>query len=211
LSSGRLALVRLLETMWLGGAIFLVTVAAPAAFKAAGGPSAAADVVGVMLNRWHYIALVIPVLLLLLNLRAGRPLVVALLTVVIFFAALQGMVDLRARSIRLSSAVPVSSLEPDHPVRRQFGRLHGMSMMLLAAQILGGIGIVAAGAYTSWREQMREAGAPGEVAQSAPSAHEAPGEAVTPVTTAEAPDFVDEAREEEERRESDSPPPVLPG
>jgi hypothetical protein len=94
------------------------------------------------------------VLLLLLNLRAGRPLVVALLTVTIFLAALQGMVDLRARSLRLSSVVPISSLEPTHPLRRQFGRLHGFSMMLLAAQILGGIAIVGAGAFTSWREQM---------------------------------------------------------
>lgn len=156
MSAGRLALVRLLEAFWLGSAIFLVTVAAPAAFRGAGGPSAAADVVGLMLTRWHYIALVVPVILLLLNLRRGRSLVVALLTLVIFFAAMQGMVDLRARALRVSSVVPISSLEPAHPVRRQFGRLHGFSMMLLAAQIVGGMAIVAAGAFTSWREQMGE-------------------------------------------------------
>ena len=202
MSSGRLALVRLLETFWLGSAIFLVAVAAPAAFRAAGGPSAAADVVGAMLNRWHYIALVVPVLLLVLNLRAGRPIVVALLTVTIFLASLQGMVDLRARSLRLASAVPISSLEPTHPLRRQFGRLHGLSMMLLAAQILGGIAIVGAGAFTSWREQMREAG----VSPSTPAVPVPPvamHEDVSRVAEGEA-DLADSA--DEERRTTPEPP-----
>jgi len=150
----RLALVRLLESFWLGSAIFLMAFAAPAAFKAAGGPSAAASVVGAMLDRWHYISLVVPVLLLLLNLRAGRSAIIALLTVTTFVAASQGMIDLKVRALAAASIVPISSLASNDPVRKAFMSLHGMSMMLLLFQIILGILIVTVGALTSWREQL---------------------------------------------------------
>ncbi len=150
----RLALVRLLETFWLGSAIFLMAFAAPAAFKAAGGPSAAANVVGAMLDRWHYISLVVPVLLLLLNLRAGRSSIVAFLTVATFIAASQGMIDLKVRALSAASLVPISSLASNDPVRKAFNSLHGMSMMLLLFQVLLGILVVTVGALTSWREQL---------------------------------------------------------
>lgn len=150
----RLALVRLLESFWLGSAIFLMAFAAPAAFRAAGGPSAAASVVVAMLDRWHYISLVVPVLLLLLNLRAGRSSIIALLTVTTFVAASQGMIDLKVRALAAASLVPISSLASNDPVRKAFMSLHGMSMMFLLFQIILGILIVTLGALTSWREQM---------------------------------------------------------
>jgi hypothetical protein len=43
------------------------------------------------------------------------------------------------RSIRAASAVPISELARNHPVRRQFGTLHGVSSLLLVLQLLAAI------------------------------------------------------------------------
>ena len=109
---------------------------ASAAFRAAGNTSIAADVVGSMLTRWHYIALAAPLLLFALEFRRGRPLILIVLFVAIVFAAGQSFVDLRIRSIRRESPVSISELDRSDPVRRQFGALHGLSMALLLAQTL---------------------------------------------------------------------------
>ncbi|HEX2061074.1 MAG TPA: hypothetical protein VHK90_10060 [Thermoanaerobaculia bacterium] len=110
--------------------------AASAAFRAAGNPATAADVVGAMLTRWHYIALAAPLLLFILALRGARRGVVIVLFVALLFAAAQVLVDLQIRRIRATSIVPVSQLQRTDPVRRRFGALHGLSMGLLALQAL---------------------------------------------------------------------------
>jgi hypothetical protein len=129
------ALQRLIAALWLGSAFFLM-LSAQAAFRAAGNTTIAADVVGSMLTRWHYIALAAPLALFALELRRARPLILILLFVAIVFAAGQSFVDLRIRSIRASSPIAISNLDRTDPVRRRFGALHGLSMMLLLAQTL---------------------------------------------------------------------------
>ena len=52
------------------------------------------------------------------------------------FAAAQIGADMRIRSIRDSSDVPISSLSRQDPLRRQFGMLHGVSSLLLLAQVV---------------------------------------------------------------------------
>jgi MbtH protein len=128
-------LQRLLAALWLGSAVFLM-LAASAAFRAAGNPTVAADVVGSMLTRWHYIALAAPLLLFALELRRVRPALLILLFTAILLASTQSFVDLRIRTMRAHSPVAISSLDRDHPTRRTFGMLHGLSMLLLAAQAL---------------------------------------------------------------------------
>lgn len=135
---------RLIAALWLGSAFFLM-LSAQAAFRAAGNTSIAADVVGAMLTRWHYIALAAPLALFALELRRARPLILVVLFVAIVLAATQSFVDLRIRSIRASSPVPISSLDRTDPVRRRFGALHGMSMALLLAQTIVAAGVVLAG------------------------------------------------------------------
>ena len=136
-------LTRLLAALWLGSAFFLM-LAASAAFRAVPNPTAAADVVGAMLSRWHYIALAAPLLLFGLELRHPRRLVLIVLFAAIVLAAAQVFVDLRIRSIRGSSVVPVSELAKEDPVRRRFGALHGASMMLLLLQAVAAAVAVAA-------------------------------------------------------------------
>src|SRR5688572_16073659 len=118
---------------------------ASAAFRAAGNTSIAADVVGSMLTRWHYIALAAPLALFALELRRARPLILIVVFVAIVLAAGQSFVDLRIRSIRASSPIAISSLDRTDPVRRRFGALHGLSMVLLLAQTLIAASVVLAG------------------------------------------------------------------
>jgi hypothetical protein len=129
-------LARFIHAIWFGSGLFLIAVAAPAAFRAAPSPTVAADVVGLMLSRWHYIGLGAPLLLLFLDWRRGRVYVLAIVFVGIILAAAQAATDLRIRSIRAQSVIPMSDLPREDPVRRQFGRLHGVSSLLLLMQVI---------------------------------------------------------------------------
>lgn len=129
--------------MWLGGAVFLM-IAANAAFRVSPTPALAADIVGALLTRWHYIALAAPMVLFFLELVRMRRLVLVVVFTGLLLAATQAVVDLRIRQIRYTSPVPVSSLHRDHPVRRRFGALHGLSMMLLVLQTISAAIVVAA-------------------------------------------------------------------
>ena len=111
--------------------------AASAAFRTAPSPTAAADVVGAMLSRWHYIALAAPIALFFIELMRVRKLVIIVTFAALLLAATQAVVDLRIRQIRMGSSVAISSLDREDPVRRRFGALHGVSMMLLLAQAVG--------------------------------------------------------------------------
>ena len=136
-------LQQLIAALWFGSAIFLM-LSASAAFRAAGNPTVAADVVGSMLTRWHYIALAAPLALFVLQLRTPRAWLLVLLFACVLLAAAQSFVDLRIRSIRNSSAISMSDLDRENPVRKRFGMLHGVSMMLLLAQAIGA-GVVVMG------------------------------------------------------------------
>jgi hypothetical protein len=133
--SGHL-IARLVHAIWLGSGLFLIAVAAPAAFRGAPNATIAADIVGVMLSRWHYIGLGAPLLLLFLDWRRGRMYVLAVVFVAILIAAAQAATDLRIRAVRAKSPVPISELSREDPVRRQFGRLHGISSLLLLMQVI---------------------------------------------------------------------------
>ena len=134
---------RVLAGVWLGSAVFLAAVAAPAAFRNAPSPADAANVVGAMLTRWHYIAIGLPLMLFALRIRRARLLPVILLVAALIFAAGQIFADLRVRAIRGAAAAPIHSLSTSSPVRRQFGMLHGVSMLLLLGQILAAASYVA--------------------------------------------------------------------
>jgi hypothetical protein len=116
--------------------------AASAAFKAAPNPTAAADVVGAMLTRWHYIALAGPLLLFVIETRRPRRIALVLLFVAVLLAAGQALIDLRIRNIRWSSPVAISALPTTHPTRKTFGALHGASMALLLLQAIAAAAVV---------------------------------------------------------------------
>lgn len=96
-----------------------------------------------MLTRWHYVALGAPLLLLALEWKRARIAMLTIIVAAIMLAAMQSIVDIRIRSIRERSEVPVSLMPRDHPLRRQFGALHGVSMLFLVGQVVAAGAIVA--------------------------------------------------------------------
>ena len=137
-----LAITRLIQAIWLGSGVFLLLTAS-AAFNAASNTTDAANVVGAVLVRWHYIALLAPLALMFLEWRRSRPVMLMILFVAVLFASFQGLLDTRIRMIRESSLAPISSLSSSDPVRRQFGMLHGMSSLLLIGQVIAAAAVVA--------------------------------------------------------------------
>jgi hypothetical protein len=126
----------LIAGLWFGAGAFLILAAAPAAFSASPNPALAADVVGALLTRWHYLALLAPLALLGLQWRQMRGWVMGVLLVAIVFASAEGMIDIRIREMRAASVVPISALPRENPLRRRFGLLHGLSSLLLLGQVL---------------------------------------------------------------------------
>jgi hypothetical protein len=137
-----LTITRLIQALWLGSGIFLMLTAS-AAFSAASNTTDAANVVGAVLTRWHYIALLAPLALMFLEWRRSRPIMLVILFIAVMLASFQALLDTRIRMIRGSSLVPISSLSSDDPLRRQFGMLHGMSSLLLIAQVIAAAAVVA--------------------------------------------------------------------
>jgi hypothetical protein len=137
-----LAVTRLIQAVWLGSGVFLILSAA-AAFSAASNATDAANVVGAILTRWHYIALLAPLLLMFLEWRRSRPVMLIILFIAVLLASFQALLDTRIRIIRAESFTPISSLPHDDPVRRQFGLLHGISQLLLIGQVIAAGAVVA--------------------------------------------------------------------
>src|SRR3954470_1509773 len=103
-----LAITRVIQALWLGSGVFLLLTAS-AAFNAASNTTDAANVVGAVLTRWHYIALFAPLLLMFLEWRRSRPIMLVILFVAVLLASFQALLDTRIRMIRDSSLVPISS------------------------------------------------------------------------------------------------------
>ena len=89
-----------------------------------------------MLMRWHYLALLAPLVLLILEWKRAKARMLLVLFAAIVLASVQALADTRIRIIRQESIVPISSLSPADPVRRRFGVLHGVSSLLLVAQVV---------------------------------------------------------------------------
>lgn len=132
----------MLYAAWIGAGLTIALIAAPAAFEAAPSRTIAAAVVGAMLARWHYIAILAPALLLVVEWRRGltSTRVVVLLSLAILLGSAQAFADLQIRKIREASVIPVSDLPATSEVRQRFGRLHGISTLLMLVQVATAMG-----------------------------------------------------------------------
>lgn len=139
------SVIRLITlALWFGGGLFLAAVGTPAAFAGAPDRLTAGNIAGLMLSRWHYVSLIAPAILLVLEWPEGfrRTARTVLLVVAIAAAAAQTGVDLRLRAMRASVPGGVSSLESGDPLRRQFGALHGVSATLFGIELLCALSIL---------------------------------------------------------------------
>ncbi|MGA7617577.1 MAG: hypothetical protein WBX15_20620 [Thermoanaerobaculia bacterium] len=147
--------VQILLALWLGGGIFLAAFAAPAAFRVAPTPSVAGDFVGVMLVAWSLISLLVPLVLIVIEWarnRLGSGFRIIVLAFTIGLATAQAVVDYRVQEIRRSSPVAIENLGPKDPVRENFGRMHGVAMLLMLLQLLAAAGVATSLSEFRWRE-----------------------------------------------------------
>jgi hypothetical protein len=136
--------------LWLGGAVAIGTIVAPAAFAVL-NTSDAASLVGETLRRFHVVTYVAGVVLVaslaVTALMGPRPrgfawrMAVASLMLIATLAS--GLwVDRRIRAMRAEIGVPVSTLAHDDARRLMFGQLHGLSTLLMGFTIAGGVALV---------------------------------------------------------------------
>lgn len=138
--------------VWLGGIVALGAVAAPATFQVlqardpAQGRTLAGAVFGDILRRFHPITYgCAGIVLLALFLRAvlgPRPIafgIRAAIVVVMLAVSLYSGIWLTQQIERLQAEIggPVNALPEGDPRRAQFGRLHGLSTVLMTINLAG--------------------------------------------------------------------------
>jgi hypothetical protein len=138
---GPIAVVAL--SAWLGAALLVATVVAPAAFAVLPTRTLAGALVGRVLPVLFYSGAAIGILAALAGRTAtpsaGR--VIAAVAMVATCLAAQLVVAPRIERVRTAAARPIDELAVGDPRRAAFGRLHGASVLLL-----GIAGIAAAAA-----------------------------------------------------------------
>ncbi len=143
--------------MWVGGLAVLGLVAAPAIFATlsaqdpAAGRTLAAMVFGAVFARFQYVALALGALLaavLLVRALLGprpRRLAWRLWTVagmVALGAASAFVIAPRIDRIRNDTPGTVAALPDTDPRKAEFGRLHGLSSMVMLVTIAAGVGLI---------------------------------------------------------------------
>lgn len=126
---------------WLGAALLFSAVVAPAAFAVLPTRTLAGDLVGRVLPVIFYAGIVLGALTIALERAVAEEwrwstAVAAAVVIVVTCAAAQFIVGSRIELVRSRISGPVDALAPGDPLRVEFGRLHGVSVLLLGVAML---------------------------------------------------------------------------
>lgn len=132
---------------WLGAAVFLAAVVAPAAFGVLPSRTLAGELIGQVLPVLFFLGMVLGLAIIFLEVRPPRwPrwLMRAVGGTVIAVAC--GIAQLgiapRIARVREEAMIPLDSLDPGSAVRAEFGRLHAMSVAWLGVAILAAVSVL---------------------------------------------------------------------
>jgi hypothetical protein len=139
----RLAAVEvMLLSAWLGAAILVAAVVAPAAFKVLPSRTLAGALVGQVLPVIFLSGLVIGIISVLMEIRAGARF--TRISVAAPYAALlvgcivaQFVIGPKIESVRLAIGGAVEALDAADPRRVQFGKLHAFSVLWMGVAMVG--------------------------------------------------------------------------
>ena len=136
----RAGVVSILLSAWLGAAVLVATVVAPAAFAVLPSRTLAGALVGRVLPVLFIAGLVVALASLSLDSgdhgRAIRVRRAMLIVAAVSCAAAQFAVAPRIERVRKEIAGPVEQLSPDDPRRAAFGRLHAASVAWLGLAMI---------------------------------------------------------------------------
>jgi Domain of unknown function (DUF4149) len=125
---------------WLGAAILVAAVVAPAAFAVLPTRTLAGALVGRVLPVLFLAGAAVGILVAVLarGHASASPRIVAAVAMVIGCLAAQFLVAPRIERVRVAADGPIDRLAPGDPRRAAFGRLHGVSVALLGVAALAG-------------------------------------------------------------------------
>ena len=139
----RAGVVSILLSAWLGAAVLVTTVVAPAAFAVLPSRTLAGALVGRVLPVLFIAGLVVALASLSLDSgdhgRAIRVRRALLVVAAVSCAAAQFAVAPRIERVRKEIAGPVEQLSPDDPRRVAFGRLHAASVAWLGVAMVADV------------------------------------------------------------------------
>ena len=139
----RAGVVSILLSAWLGAAVLVTTVVAPAAFAVLPSRTLAGALVGRVLPVLFIAGLVVALASLSLESgdhgRAIRVRRAMLIVAAVSCAAAQFAVAPRIERVRKEIAGPVEQLSPDDPRRIAFGRLHAASVAWLGVAMVADV------------------------------------------------------------------------
>jgi hypothetical protein len=141
------ALTVMLLSAWLGAAILVATVVAPAAFKVLPTRTLAGALVGRVLPVIFVSGLIVAAIVALLNVRGPRErgywLATGLLAVMMISCVVaQFVIAPKIEVARAAIGGPVESIEAADPRRMQFGRLHAFSVLWMGVAMVGAGGAI---------------------------------------------------------------------
>ena len=132
-------------SLWLGSDVFLSFVVAPGAFGVLTSRDQAGAMVGYALTRMHLGGIALGVLLLLVRLvrtqsfaALAMPAAVCVALMIVLTAISQFTVSAKMAALRTQMG-SIQSTAADSPLLAEFGRLHGVSVMLESGVLLAGI------------------------------------------------------------------------
>ena len=132
-------------SLWLGSDVFLSFVVAPGAFGVLSSRDQAGAMVGYTLTRMHLGGIALGVLLLLVRLvrsqsfaSLAKPAAVCVGLMIVLTAISQFTVSAKMAALRTQMG-SIQATAADSPLLAEFGRLHGISVMLESGVLLAGI------------------------------------------------------------------------
>ena len=140
------ALSVVLLSAWLGAAILVATVVAPAAFKVLPTRTLAGAVVGQVLPVIFISGLIVAAIVTLINVRAPQErswLASGLLALMLLGCVVaQFIIAPRIEVARAAIGGPVESIDASDPRRMQFGKLHAFSVLWMGVAMVGAGGAI---------------------------------------------------------------------
>lgn len=134
------------SALWVGAALLLAAVVAPAAFAVLPSRTAAGALVGRVLPTVFIAGCIAALIILVTNLAvpAGRTVrVIASLVWLVACAIAQFVVSPRIERVRAVAGGPIDALAADSPLRAAFARLHGVSVGLLGIAMVAAVVVLA--------------------------------------------------------------------
>ena len=123
---------------WLGAAGFVAAVITPAAFAVLPTRALAGAIVGRALPVLFVLGIAFGIATVVFNraIGAGRP-VTGGASVFAIGSAAALLVTVRVRGMLVALGTPIDALDPADPRRMAFGRMHGLSVLLMGVGLLG--------------------------------------------------------------------------